>query len=295
MILGMRLLLDRVAPSGCRLGEGPTWVPADERLVWVDILESAVHWFAPGDGSTGRFSTDRPVTALAPTADGGYVAATETGLGRLTWESGAIEQIAEIAAEGARMNDGKCDPAGRFVAGSMALNGEDPLGEVVALEPSLETRTLLTGVRISNGLDWSPDGRTMYYVDTGRGSLDSFAYDVDLGTIGVRSRLVELDRAEGLFDGLAADSEGCVWVAVPYAGEVRRYSPRGRLLTVVHAPTAVVTSCCFGGVDLKTLYVTSAAAYVDPAAGEADEDGGALFAVEVSVAGLPTRAFGRAA
>lgn len=281
---------------GCRLGEGPVWDTDGERVLWVDILGERVHWYAPQTGETGAIDCTAPVTALVPNASGGFVATTTHGFDRLDIETGELVAIARVeSGERTRMNDGKCDPRGRFVAGSMAVDLNDAgAGALYSLQPDYTVRSLLGDVTISNGLDWSPAGDTLFYIDSGAAGIDLFDYDIDDGSITNRRRIVSLPRADGLLDGLAVDSEGCCWVAIAYAGEVRRYSPDGELLATVRLPTSVATSCCFGGDDLSELFVTTAAEYVPDHARSGEPTRGGLFVCEPGVAGQPTRAFGTA-
>lgn len=254
-----------------------------------------MHFYTPATGLSDGFKTTQPITALAPCQDGtSFVAATTSGFGLLEWDTRTLESLGEVAREGTRMNDGKCDPLGRFLAGSMAHNLEDSQGELFALERDLTIRPVLTNVTISNGLDWSSDGATMFYVDSATCGIDAFDYDVEAGVLRRRRKLVSVRRREGLLDGLAADADDFIWVAVAYSGQVRRYSPTGELADVIEVPAPVVTSCCFGGEDLSTLFITTAAEYV-PVTGAAVADQGALFAVQVPTPGLPTRTFRQAA
>jgi sugar lactone lactonase YvrE len=259
--------------------------------VWTDILGNAVFSFDPRGGETVRVDVAATVTALAPRAAGGYVVATERGIGFLELESGRVEQALDVErSTRTRMNDAKVDSAGRFWVGSMAHDMADRgIGRLYCVEPDLSFRTVLDDVTISNGIDWSPDGRTMYYVDSGASSLDTFAFDPESGELHGRRRLAVIAREDGLADGLCVDAEGCAWVAVAYSGEVRRYSPAGELLAAVAVPASIPTSCCFGGDELDELYVTSAAAYV--AQPEREPHAGGLFRCRVGVRGRPANSF----
>jgi sugar lactone lactonase YvrE len=289
----MRLGLEAelVADSRCRLGEGPVWDVASGRLIWTDILDGVLQWFDPSTGGSGYRGTVEPVTALAPRRSGGFIAATARGVALLDAELSRLEFLCELASDSTRMNDGKCDANGRFWVGSMALDPDDGgIGHLYCVDERFAVRRVLADVTISNGLDWADDGGAMYYVDSGTGGIDVFAFDGARGEISARRRLVTVTREDGLPDGLCVDSEGCVWVAIAYAGEIRRFEPTGELLQTVSVPASVVTSCCFGG-DLTDLYVTSAAEYVKSERRMLEQGAGGLFRCAVGVRGNPPHAF----
>ena len=183
-----------------------------------------------------------------------------------------------------RMNDGGCDPDGRFYCGSMAYDQSAGAAALYRLDPDRSVHVVLEGLTISNGLEWSPDGARAYYVDTATRRLDVFDYDLASGLSG-RRPLVEIG---GDPDGLTVDARGGVWVALCGGGAVHGYTPEGGLAEVVDVPTPKVTACTFGGPRLDELYITTSREHVDPAD---DPLAGALFRAEVGVAGLPARGF----
>jgi sugar lactone lactonase YvrE len=290
MTLPAQLAVD----CGCRLGEGPVWDVRTNRLLWVDILSARVHALDPRTGEASSISCAEQVTSLVPDAAGGFVATTAHGFARFDPSTGGTQPIVSVeSGERTRMNDGKCDPNGRFVAGSMAVDLTDTgAGALYSLEPDCTARVLLRAVTISNGLDWSPDGETFFYVDSGAEGIDRFDYDSASGDLSGRTRIVSLPRSAGLLDGLAVDEEGCLWVAIAYSGCVVRYSPEGEKLATVTVPTSVPTSCCFGGAELDQLFVTTAAEYVPEDARAGEPARGGLFVCEPGVAGQPARRFG---
>jgi sugar lactone lactonase YvrE len=265
------------------LGEGPVWDQREEVLRWVDILPGLVHRFDPATGEDTAFEFGEQVGTVAARARGGLLLATETGLWTCA-DNGAIHQrLYEVDTDppGGRFNDGKVDPWGRFWAGTMREDREGAAA-LYRLDPDGSLHRMLTGVSISNGIDWSPDGRTLYYVDTPTGGLDAFDHDPDSGTLTNRRRLADVDR--GSPDGLTVDADGCVWVALWDGWGVRRYAPDGRLLSTVEVPAQRVTSCAFGGPDLSTLYITSATIELSDLDGQ--PHAGALFACAPGVSGL---------
>jgi sugar lactone lactonase YvrE len=280
VILGVA---EPVSPEAAELGEGTRWDGARGELLWVDLLAGILRTAVP-DGA-GRLTTtaerrlDVPVGAAAPLADGsGWVLAAGDGFALLS-RAGDVRWLdrPEAANDGAtRMNDGACDPSGRFWAGSMAYDETPGAGSLYRLDES-RAATVLDGVTISNGLGWSPDGRTMYYADTGAATIDAFSFDVATGALADRRTLVSGEPA----DGLTVDDEGFIWAAIWGAGEVRRYSPGGGLAGVVRVPASQVTCCCFGGADRRTLFISTAAIGLS-----ADEpDAGRVFAFRAPVAG----------
>ena len=188
------------------------------------------------------------------------------------------------------MNDGACDPAGRFLAGTMTFDRRPNAG-LYRLEPDLTINLLIPNVTLSNGIDWAPDGQTMYHVDTPTRQIIAFNYDIVTGNVSEGRIFASLSNSNGNPDGLTVDAEGYVWVAVFRAGEIRRYAPNGKLAQTITLPTPLVTSCCFGGPDLEDLYVTSAARAMTPAQLESDQLAGALFRIHTDTQGQTIHRF----
>src|SRR6266567_4421927 len=238
------------------LGEGPTWDVGTGSLVWVDILGSAVHRFHPGPGTDEVIEVPQHVGAAKPRTNGGLVLNLRDGIGLL--DPGSEPRwLVYWARDGVRGNDAAVDPAGRLWAGTMRYDQATGGGFLARVDPGGRARVVLPAVTISNGIGWSPDERRMYYVDSPTRRIDMFDYDVATGEARDRRSLVELTDTDGVPDGLCVDAEGCVWVAVHDAGQVRRYTPDGVLDRTIEVPAAQVTACCFGGDDLADLYVTT--------------------------------------
>lgn len=265
--------------------EGPVWSERWGGLRWVDMLAGDV--LALGDdGRVERRHVGSVAAALRPRSSGGAVIGIERGFA-LEDPGGRVTPLPELWDDaGVRMNEGACDPDGRFYCGSMAYDKRPGAAAVHRLDPDGETTVVLRGVTISNGLDWSPDGGLAYYNDTGTGRTDVFDYDSESG-LTHRRPFVELPGG-GRPDGLTVDAEGGVWVALANAGAVHRYSPTGQLDAVVRLPVPKVTACTFGGPDLDRLYVTTSREGLDAADHPA---AGALFVTEPGVKGLPAREF----
>ena len=238
-----------------QLAEGPLWDESRRCLWWVDIAAGVLNHYDPRARSNEREMLDLPVSAVALCADNGLILAA--GKGFATYDDGKLSWITEVAL-GDRMNDGKCDPAGRFLAGTL-VSGDDASGKAALyrLEKG-EVTQLFDGVTVSNGLGWSPSGETMYYIDTPTRRIDAFDYDVASGSLGERRTFVDLSEVPGVPDGLTVDARGAVWVAMSRGGAaIRRFLPDGRPDQMVAIPVPNVTSVAFGGPDLDELYVTT--------------------------------------
>jgi len=253
-------------------------------LYWTDIPAHRVHRLA-GDGTHTEWDAGQPVGAIVPRAGGGLALAARDGFLAMDPGTGSLSMLAGVEPDipGNRMNDGACDRAGRFFAGTMAEDESPGAGALYLLTADHQVTRLVAGVGISNGIGWSPDDRRMYYIDSLTYRVDLFDYDPGTGAIGNRRTFASLGAGQVMPDGLAVDSEGSVWVALWGGSEIRRYAPDGRLTLSVDVPAANVTSCAFGGPGLRTLYLTTAAG--------PGRSGGALFACQVPAAGLPANPY----
>jgi sugar lactone lactonase YvrE len=278
------------------LGEGPLWDDVRARLFWVDIMRGLVHEFDPATASDRAIEIGQPVGAVGLARDGTLVLAVRDGFARLDVASVAVRTIATIdpGPGDLRMNDGACDPMGRFWAGTMALDERHGAGTLYRLDPDGLVRTMIASVTISNGIDWSDDCRTMYYVDSETGRIDGFDFDLASGGIGHRHPFATIPSEAGVPDGLTVDAEGGVWVALWGGGALHRYAPDGQLDRVVPLPVTHPTSCTFGGPDLGDLYITSAACALDADARAAQPLAGALLRCRPGVRGRRAHRFGAA-
>jgi sugar lactone lactonase YvrE len=269
-------------------GEGPFWDARTGRLLFVDMLAGVVvEWDTVGPVQRHRVGDVAAVVRAR--ARGGYVLAVERGFAFANDDFSVVETLPEVfAAETIRMNEGGCDPQGRFYCGSMAYAMTPHAGTLYRLNHDLSVERVLTGVTISNGLQWSRDGSTAYYSDTGTGRVDAFDFDGGTGVFSGRRPFVELDGATGAPDGLAIDEEDGVWVALWGGGAVHRYDPRGRLTEVIELPVRNVTACTFGGDDRRTLFITTSREGLS--SGE-DPEAGAVFSVRAGVPGAAPHAF----
>jgi sugar lactone lactonase YvrE len=266
------------------VAEGPVWDDADQSLYWVDIPPGLVHRMDSG-GSFTTWDLGQPAGAVVPRASGGLVVAVKDGFVALEPATGEVTPLAAVEQDrpGNRMNDGACDRAGRFFAGTMAEDERPGQGTLYRLDPDLTVTTLVTGVGISNGLGWSPDERLMYYIDSQDHQVDVFDYDPATGQIDGRRPFAAVGGGDVVPDGLAVDAEGGVWVAVWGGGVVLRHDPSGRLVEALELPAARVSSCAFGGPGLDRLFITTAAG--------PGTDGGSLFIYQPGVTGQPSHPF----
>ncbi|MYE76004.1 MAG: SMP-30/gluconolactonase/LRE family protein [Acidimicrobiaceae bacterium] len=284
-----------VHAAGAGLGEGCVWSPIENLLIWVDINGQAVHRF---DHSTGRpvglWRYTDTVGNAAPRAGGGLA----LGLGSsvaLTDRVGAVETTIELPGEpeSNRTNDGAIDPRGRLFQGTMS-NAEPgaPVASLYRVDGDGAARRVLSEVMISNGIGWSPDQTTMYYIDTLTFRVDRFDYDPDSGEIEGRRPFVTFDGTAGAPDGMTVDADGCLWVAMFGGYHVQRFSPDGEKLEAVITPgSPQATCCCFGGPDLDTLYITTGREPIVGVSTEGEPNAGALFAADVDAVGQPTNLY----
>jgi sugar lactone lactonase YvrE len=271
-----------VGTERAEVGEGPVWDVRTSRLVWVDILGRRIHATDPRTGATESIEVPLHVGAVVPRTAGGYMAALQDGF----WVvgDGPARRITAVpeARPGLRFNDGKCDPAGRFWAGTMA--------SLYRLEANGLANRALDGATISNGLAWSGDGRTMYYIDSPTQRVDAFTFDMATGDLGDRRTVIRVPKELGTPDGMTVDADGGLWVALWGGGAVHRYVD-GRLDREIRLPASKITSCAFGDEDLGTLFITSAREGLSDAELRAQPLAGALFRVRPGVRGVAPHAY----
>jgi sugar lactone lactonase YvrE len=290
-----RAQADLVVDARAIHGEGPAWDAASGYLLWVDMLGDRLHRTGP-DGSDTIVSFDQPVCAVAPRAGGGLALALGDGFW-LQAADGSMRRVHAIAQPEpplgvVRMNDGKCDPGGRFWAGSMAYDGRPGAGGLYRLDPDGQVAEILRDVTVSNGLAWTRDGRTMYYIDSALQRVDAFDVDPGSGAVGNRRVAVSVPVSSGIPDGMTMDDDGALWVALWGGGAVHRYTPDGRLDMVVELPCVNATSCAFGSADLGDLYITTSPHGLTEADRTSQPLAGGLFTFRPGVTGPAAVPFG---
>lgn len=276
--------ITRVINCQNQLGEGPIWSPLHQVLWWVDVSTPTLWRFDPLSGATDRWPLPKPPAVIALRQSGGLLLLFRRGhllLDQLA-PGDTIPEPLPLDLENDRLNDGRVDAAGRLWVGSLARDLRSPVGKLYLFEggdrnPPL--RPVESGFTLSNGIGWNPERTLMYFADTHSKTIHTFDFDLETGGLSSKRVLTQIS-GEGGPDGLTVDADGNVWVAIFGAGAVHCYRPDGKLVRSVELPTAYPTSCTFGGVDLDTLYVTSASTdfHGDPV--PEGDGGGALWAVK---------------
>ena len=279
----VELILDAKAT----LGESPAWDEKTQTLYWVDILGKRIY-----AGTEVLAELDEYVGCLAPTKNGHLILgkrASFVDLDPATSQQTLLVALNEPATT--RLNDGKCDPAGRFLAGSMDLNESDPIGSFYSYDGK-STRTLFKDVTISNGMTWSPDYKTFYYIDTPTCEVRAYDYDLKTGEISNRRRAFEVPNSLGWADGMTSDVEGNLWIAMWGGAQVTLWNPNtGQLLEQIPVPALQASCPVFGGKDRNVLFITSARKMMSTADLNKYPLSGGLFKLETKYEGMPTFEF----
>ncbi len=283
--------------SASLLGESPVWHPREAALYYCDIPGHSLHRFDPASGELRHWHFETDVASLAPRLDGDLLLAMRDGLWRFDPAIGARTRVAAppYDASNERFNDGKCDPQGRFWVGTI-YEPREPARASLQCFANGELKRKLGDVTVLNGLAWSPDGRTMHWSDTRAHAIYAADFDPERGELS-RQRVFasfaprapgqSIESYGGRPDGAAMDVEGCYWTAMFEGQRLLRLSPDGEVIRELSLPVRCPTMPCFGGPDLKTLYITSAR-HNRPAAELIEQpDAGCVFAIEVDVPGLP--------
>ena len=283
--------VDLVLDAKALLGEGALWSVRDGLLFWIDIDAGLVHRYDPDTGTNRSLDVGQPVGTIVRRMKGGAMVALRDGFAALDLESGNLTFLAdpEKHLAGNRFNDGKCDPAGRFWAGTL---GRAP-GALYRMDTDLSVRRMVGDVRCSNGIAWSLDKRTMYYIDTPTGYVEAWDYDDATGNIANRRVCIRIPEGNGSPDGCTLDADGNLWVAHWDGWNVTCYDPAtGKPVRRIPLPVAKVTSVAFGGPGLDVLYITSAREGFPEGELRKQPLAGGLFACRPGVRGIPAPEFG---
>ena len=284
-----------VLDAAAVLGEGPHWWVEEQQLLWVDITSAQVGLFDPVTGCNRMLPLPAHAGCVVPTLRDDLLVATADGFQRLDPKSGALTHVhdPESHLPGNRFNDGKCDPWGRLWAGTMAYDFAGGCGSLWRIGASLEPECMLSGLSISNGLAWSHDRRSMYFIDSPTLEIRRFELSGDGDLLDQGEVCIRIPAAWNCVpDGMAIDREGMLWIALHNGGAVTRWNPySGDHLATVELPCSRVTSCCFGGHDFSQLFITTAREGLSAEELEDQPLAGGVFVAEVGVRGLPPQLF----
>lgn len=277
------------------LGEGPSWDNEKKLLYWIDILEKKIHIFEPKSKSNRTIELNQNIGAAVPKKSSGLVLALKNGFYTLDLTNEQLSPITnpEEHLSNNTFNDGKCDIAGRFWAGTMELNETKGGGSLYCMDVNHSVRKMLDNITVSNGITWSPDNNTMYYIDTPTYQVVAFDFNFEQGIIENKRVVVNVPQEMGAPDGMTSDMEGMIWVAHWGGYQVTRWDPtNGKLLNKVSIPAPIVTSCCFGGENMDELFVTTARVGLPEEILLEYPSAGGLFRIKTNVKGVPTYSFG---
>ncbi|WP_456276843.1 SMP-30/gluconolactonase/LRE family protein [Bacillus sp. AK128] len=288
------MTVELVVDSQSILGEGPSWDEKSKKLYWVDIIGKTFYKYDPLTGGNRAVLTDQLVGAIAPKASGGVIMALQNGLHVYDWDSDQLMKIHDPESDqpNNRFNDGKCDPAGRFWAGTMDIDGEKGKGSLYVMNSNLEVARVLENVSISNGIAWSPDFSSMYFIDTPTQQVVRFSYDIKTGEITDPKPVITFPKEIGSPDGMTIDEEGMLWIAHWGGHGISRWNPElGKQLEFISVPSANVTSCSFGGDELNELYITTARIGTSKEDLDQYPKAGGLFRIKMNIKGGRTFSF----
>lgn len=293
----------KIIDTGAILGESPVWSVAEQALYWIDIKAPAIHRYTPTTGADEAWPVEQEIGSIVLRRGGSLAAALRDGFALIDPDLATLDWLTDPEADRpmSRFNDGKCDRQGRFWAGTMhdppgppaGYFEREPVGALYRLDSDLTCRRMADGIKVSNGLAWSPDGRVMYFTDSPTRTIWAYAYDPATGAPGERrvfARIPE-EPGRGTADGATVDAEGYLWTAEFRGSRLVRYVPDGSVDRTVALPVSRPTACAFGGEGMATLFVTSARIMLSDDELAAEPHAGALLALDVGASGLPEAAF----
>ena len=290
--------IECVLPFEAVGGESPVWHPGQQRLYWIDIQGKKIHRFDPETRGNESFPLPEIVTCIQLRSTGGLVLTLEKNFAFFDPDANHLEKLQRVEDEipDNRFNDGKCDPQGRFWAGTMdAKHWDKPSGNLYRMERNQTVTKMQSQVICSNGSGWSLDGKTMYYTESFRYAIFAYDFDPATGTIENRREFAKISdtdrRAGGFPDGMTVDAQGFVWSNQVGVGKIVRYDPEGKIERVIQLPVPRATDCTFGGKNLETLYITSARETMTPEQLQQAPLSGSLFAVDAGVQGVLSTPF----
>jgi len=277
------------------IGEGPVWSVQERRLYWVDIPEKKVHIFNPEGRSNLTYALPQMVTSVRPRKAGGLLLTLRKSVAYFEPSTGQLDILPDPEEDkpGNRFNDGKCDRQGRLWAGTMGdVDWDAPVGSLYRFDASAKLTRMEEGICCSNGLGWSPDGKTLYFAESFRYKIHAYDFDPATGNLSNRRVFAALDPSSGAFpDGLTVDAEGFVWSAQPVFGRLVRYHPSGAIERIIELPVSRGTSCAFGGKNLDVLYVTTMRGTLSEEQLAEEPLAGSLLALRPGVQGIAETPF----
>jgi len=281
----------------CTLGESPIWSVKEQALYWVDIVKTRIHRLNPLNGHVDQWQMKFQIGSIGLANGSHLIAGTRQGLGFIKLSDGSFDLIADPEGNGknnlVRMNDGKVDRRGRFWCGGIEDPGCSEIASLYRLDPDHTVHNMESSIAISNAICWSPDDLTMYFADSLKAEVWAYDFDATEGTIHNRRVFIDMTDEAGVPDGATVDSDGFLWIALFGAGMVKRYDSNGKAERTVRFPVSQTSCPAFGGVDMKTLFVTTASQNFKPDDFKREPNAGALFSLETNVKGIPEPTFGR--
>lgn len=268
------------------VGEGPIWDSATQELIFIDVTQGLIHRFHPNNSNISTVKIGTHLGAVGLMDEFFYIGAVRDGFAMINRQSGELSYLSKVFEDlGTRFNDGKCDPFGNFVAGTMRYEPAIGTADLYSLSPNGKVKSLLKGIGLSNGLCWNSSGTTLFYIDTLTRQIAKFDYDPTLGIIGDRKVFYEFSPGSGSPDGMTIDLEGNLWVALWGGSRIVRINSIGQLTDEIPLPVSQPTSVAFGGKDLNQLYITSACYHLNEVNLKKEPLAGSLFVVEVGIPG----------
>ncbi|MBL7221396.1 MAG: SMP-30/gluconolactonase/LRE family protein [Phycisphaerae bacterium] len=271
------------------VGETPIWIPDEQAMYWIDMEGNAVHRYDPATGERADWALDAAVTALGRRASGGWILATKTGLMFWNQQTNTTEFIVDPTAdrEAIRFNDIAVDRQGRLLAGTANVQEYDaPDGVIYRLDPDLSLHQIDEGYAVSNGIGFSPDGKTLYVSDSFNNKIVVMDYDTETGTASNRRTFADVPSEEGLPDGLIVDTDGFIWNAHWAGSRITRYDPDGKIERRIPMPATNVTCLGFGGAEMNELYITTAWFFMTEEQRQAEPHAGDVFRIKTDITGL---------
>lgn len=274
------------------LGEGPAWDAINHALLWVDIEQKTINRLDLATGKNQSVQYPTIVGSVVPRSIGGYAFATHQGIFALTADFKIGELLAPFSISSEeQINDGKCDAAGRYWTGTLALDRKSPIAALYCVDQHHHYEKKITGSILSNGIGWNSAQDKMYYIDTKKSCVFELNFNLATGEISQQRVLIDLTHYQGGPDGMTVDSEDGIWIAQWDSGEIHRYHSNGTLDFILPMPVKRVTSCCFGGADLTELYITSTRKGLTEAQLKEQPLSGSIFKVKVDIKGTSTNSY----